>query len=122
MSAQYAFGIVRPPGESMPPDSPIYRSLGILRFCSARTCSRTIVASCKHIKRADIGLGFECWMHVPVLSKVAAALRAAAVFVRRGSGRLLRPAPPTAKTEHAATGSVPASTLHFRCKNNRDEM
>jgi hypothetical protein len=24
----------------MPPDSPIYRSLGILRFYSARTCSR----------------------------------------------------------------------------------
>src|SRR5205807_5850728 len=29
-----------PPDESMPPDSPIYRSLGILRFYSARTCSR----------------------------------------------------------------------------------
>src|SRR5437016_14457672 len=28
-----------PPDESMPPDSPIYRSLGILRFYSARTCS-----------------------------------------------------------------------------------
>src|SRR5438034_11590203 len=40
MSAEYAFGIVRPPDESMPPDSPIYRSLGILRFYSARTCSR----------------------------------------------------------------------------------
>src|SRR2546427_1893317 len=32
-----------PPDESMPPDSPIYRSLGILRFYSARTCS-----SCRH--------------------------------------------------------------------------
>src|SRR5262249_26319201 len=40
MSAEYAFGMVRPPDESMPPDSPIYRSLGILRFYSARTCSR----------------------------------------------------------------------------------
>src|SRR5258708_26137783 len=40
MSAEYAFGIVRPPDESMPPDSPIYRSLGNLRFYSARTCSR----------------------------------------------------------------------------------
>jgi hypothetical protein len=40
MSAEYAFGIVRPPDESMAPDSPIYRSLGILRFYSARTCSR----------------------------------------------------------------------------------
>src|SRR6516162_2543207 len=39
MSAEYAFGMARPPGESMPPDSPIYRSLGILRFYSARTCS-----------------------------------------------------------------------------------
>jgi uncharacterized protein len=39
MSAEYAFGIVRPPDESMPPDSPIYRSLGNLRFYSARTCS-----------------------------------------------------------------------------------
>jgi hypothetical protein len=29
MSAEYAFGMVRPPDESMPPDSPIYRSLGI---------------------------------------------------------------------------------------------
>src|SRR5262245_42248809 len=41
MSAEYAFGMVRPPDESMPPDSPIYRSLRILRFYSARTCSRT---------------------------------------------------------------------------------
>src|SRR5215831_9053917 len=40
MSAEYAFGMARPPDESMPPDSPIYRSLGILRFYSARTCSR----------------------------------------------------------------------------------
>src|SRR6516162_9111654 len=40
MSAEYAFGIVRPPDESMPPDSPTYRSLGTLRFYSARTCSR----------------------------------------------------------------------------------
>src|SRR5262249_27231201 len=39
MSAEYAFGMARPPDESMPPDSPIYRSLGILRFYSARTCS-----------------------------------------------------------------------------------
>jgi hypothetical protein len=39
MSAEYAFRMVRPPDESMPPDSPIYRSLGILRFYSARTCS-----------------------------------------------------------------------------------
>src|SRR5215813_8039374 len=39
MSTEYAFGMVRPPDESMPPDSPIYRSLGILRFYSARTCS-----------------------------------------------------------------------------------
>src|SRR6516225_721998 len=39
MSAEYAFGIVRPPDESMPPDSPTYRSLGTLRFYSARTCS-----------------------------------------------------------------------------------
>src|SRR5262245_44404 len=39
MSAEYAFGIVRPPDESMPPNSP-YRSLGNLRFYSARTCSR----------------------------------------------------------------------------------
>src|SRR6516165_1994307 len=41
MSAEYAFGMARPPDESMPPDSPIYRSLGILRFYSARTCSRS---------------------------------------------------------------------------------
>src|SRR5262245_60591455 len=40
MSAEYAFGMVRPPDESMPPDSPTYRSLGTLRFYSARTCSR----------------------------------------------------------------------------------
>src|SRR6516162_10976057 len=39
MSAEYAFGMVRPPDESMPPDSPTYRSLGTLRFYSARTCS-----------------------------------------------------------------------------------
>src|SRR5260370_18026040 len=39
MSAEYAFGIVRLPDASMPPDSPIYRSLGNLRFYSARTCS-----------------------------------------------------------------------------------
>src|SRR5262249_11539003 len=30
------------PSESMRPDSPIYRSLGILRFYSARTCSRCL--------------------------------------------------------------------------------
>src|SRR5262249_25411412 len=40
MSAEYAFGMVRPPDVSMPPDSPTYRSLGTLRFYSARTCSR----------------------------------------------------------------------------------
>src|SRR5262249_13027793 len=42
MSAEYAFGMVRPPDESMPPDSPTYRSLGTLRFYSARTCSSTL--------------------------------------------------------------------------------
>src|SRR5262249_3227646 len=42
MSAEYAFGMARPPDESMPPDSPIYRSLGILRFYSARTCSSAL--------------------------------------------------------------------------------
>src|SRR6516165_4110318 len=42
MSAEYAFGIVRPPDESMPPDSPTYRSLGTLRFYSARTCSSSL--------------------------------------------------------------------------------
>src|SRR5262249_18261349 len=41
MSTEYGFGMVRPPDESMPPYSPIYRSLGILRFYSARTCSRS---------------------------------------------------------------------------------
>src|SRR5262249_6005225 len=40
MSAEYAFGMVRPPDESMPPDSPIYRPWEFLRFYSARTCSR----------------------------------------------------------------------------------
>jgi hypothetical protein len=51
--------------------------------------------------------------------KVAAALRAGAVFVRRGSGRLLPPAPPIAKTEHAATGSDhPGNTsTHDRAGN-----
>src|SRR5262245_37605331 len=51
MSAEYAFGMARPPDESMPPDSPIYRSLGILRFYSARTCSRSIAdqaAGCRN--------------------------------------------------------------------------
>src|SRR6516162_6635969 len=43
MSAEYAFGIVRPPDESMPPDSPTYRSLGTLRFYSARTCSSSLL-------------------------------------------------------------------------------
>src|SRR5215472_10519011 len=43
MSAEYAFGMVRPPDESMPSDSPIYRSLGILRFYSAKTRSRRMV-------------------------------------------------------------------------------
>jgi hypothetical protein len=50
MSAEYAFGMVRPPDESMPPDSPIYRSLGILRFYPARTCSR-LATKHKEIER-----------------------------------------------------------------------
>src|SRR5215471_18081671 len=51
MSAEYAFGMARPPDESMPPDSPIYRSLGILRFYSARTCSS--LASEAPLRRTD---------------------------------------------------------------------
>src|SRR5262249_33428288 len=43
MSTEYAFGMVRPPDESMPPDSPTYRSLGTLRFYSARTCSSSLL-------------------------------------------------------------------------------
>src|SRR6516162_4042329 len=49
MSAEYAFGIVRPPDESMPPDSPTYRSLGTLRFYSARTCSSSARAAARTI-------------------------------------------------------------------------
>src|SRR5262249_13565976 len=36
----------RPPDESMLPDSPTYRSLGTLRFYSARTCSSSHIRSC----------------------------------------------------------------------------
>src|SRR5262249_346049 len=52
MSAEYAFGMVRPPDESMPPDSPIYRSLGILRFYSARTRSRCGDVPCADLRGA----------------------------------------------------------------------
>src|SRR6516165_9294920 len=55
MSAEYAFGIVRPPDESMPPDSPTYRSLGTLRFYSARTCSSCHSAAAPRASRAAVG-------------------------------------------------------------------
>src|SRR5262245_40726708 len=42
-SGEYAFGMVRPPkDESIRGDSPICRPLGILRFYSAGTCSRSL--------------------------------------------------------------------------------
>src|SRR5262249_54183674 len=55
MSTEYAFGMVRPPDESMPPDSPIYRSLGILRFYSARTCSSSHRAPKPHATLSSNG-------------------------------------------------------------------
>src|SRR5262245_40918952 len=59
MSAEYAFGMVRPPDESMPPDSPTYRSLGTLRFYSARTCSRRPGEryTQDHIRQAIVAIG-----------------------------------------------------------------
>ena len=47
MSAEYALGIVPPPDESMPPDSPIYRSLRILRFYSASGGAASAGANCQ---------------------------------------------------------------------------
>jgi hypothetical protein len=45
-SAEYGFGMVRPPeSESMPTHSLIDRTLGILRFYSAETCSRPLTPS-----------------------------------------------------------------------------
>src|SRR6516162_357031 len=95
MSAEYAFGIVRPPDESMPPDSPTYRSLGTLRFYSARTCSRIRFGSGRQ-RRAH----FPRLLHHPrpIARERRDAGEAAAAFAQSRAGR---PAHHTDHCEHA---------------------
>src|SRR5262245_54689371 len=48
MSAEYAFGMARPPDESMPPDSPIYRE-----SCDSIRQEHALVACRRTIDPAD---------------------------------------------------------------------